>query len=89
MPRIARAIAVGYPHHITQRGNHRGVVFFDDEDRRTHLTLLERFSNMHGLQIMAYCLMDDHFHLLAIPESESSLSKAVGLTNQVYTRYLD
>ena len=32
MPRIARIIAAGYPHHITQRGNNRTTVFFDDEE---------------------------------------------------------
>ncbi len=33
MPRSSRKVAVGYPHHITQRGNNREPVFFDDEDR--------------------------------------------------------
>ncbi len=36
--RIARIIAPGYPHHITQRGNNRAMVFFDDEDRQTYLS---------------------------------------------------
>ena len=31
MPRIARVCAAGYPHHITQRGNNKEKVFFDDE----------------------------------------------------------
>lgn len=35
MPRIARAVVVHHPHHITQRGNNRAEVFFDDADR-TH-----------------------------------------------------
>ena len=79
MPRIARAIAVGYPHHITQRGNHRATVFFDDEDRRTYLALLERYANKHQLLIVAYCLMDNHLHLLAVPETESSLARGIPL----------
>ena len=33
MPRIARVTVSGYPHHVTQRGNNRDTVFFDDEDR--------------------------------------------------------
>ncbi|MBM4141850.1 MAG: transposase, partial [Nitrospira sp.] len=33
MPRIARAVAAGFPHHIVQRGNNREKVFIDDEDR--------------------------------------------------------
>jgi len=33
MPRVARIIAPQYPHHITQRGNNRADVFFDDKDQ--------------------------------------------------------
>ena len=89
MPRIARIIAAGYPHHITQRGNNRAKVFFDDEDRQTYLKLLVRYSQKHHLQIWAYCLMDNHIHLLAVPETETALSRGIGLTNQVYTQYIN
>jgi REP element-mobilizing transposase RayT len=33
MSKIARIVAPEYPHHVTQRGNNRAVVFFDDQDR--------------------------------------------------------
>ncbi len=89
MPRIARIVATGYPHHITQRGNNRATVFFDDDDRRTYLKLLGGYSQKHHLQIWAYCLMNNHVHLLAVPETETSLSRGIGLTNQVYTQYLN
>ncbi len=42
MPRTFRAIAVGYPHHVTQRGNYRENIFFDDQDRRTYLEYLNK-----------------------------------------------
>ena len=89
MPRIARVIATGYPHHITQRGNNRATVFFDDEDRQTYLKLLAGYAEKHHLQIWAYCLMINHIHLLAVPETETSLARGIGLTNQVYTQYLN
>jgi putative transposase len=89
MPRIARIIAPGYPHHITQRGNNRATVFFDDEDRQTYLKLLTGYAHKHSLQIWAYCLMDNHIHLLAVPETETALARGIGLTNQVYTQYLN
>ncbi|MDD2737106.1 MAG: transposase [Desulfuromonadaceae bacterium] len=89
MPRIARVIATGYPHHITQRGNNRATVFFDDEDRQTYLKLLVGYSEKHLVQIWAYCLMNNHIHLLAVPETETSLARGIGLTNQVYTQYLN
>lgn len=89
MPRIARIIAPGYPHHITQRGNNRSEVFFDDDDRQTYLKLLSQYAQKYSLKIWAYCLMDNHLHLLAVPESEQSLARGIGLTNQVYTQYLN
>ena len=89
MPRIARVIATEYPHHITQRGNNRAIVFFDDEDRLTYLKLLAVYAEKHHFQIWAYCLMNNHIHLLAVPETETSLARGIGLTNQVYTQYLN
>jgi putative transposase len=89
MPRIARIIATGYPHHITQRGNNRATVFFDDDDRKTYLKLLAAYAEKHHFQIWGYCLMGNHIHLLAVPEAENSLARGIGLTNQVYTQYLN
>lgn len=89
MPRIARIIAAGYPHHITQRGNNRATVFFDDEDRQTYLKLLSHYSQRYHISIWAYCLMDNHIHLLAVPETETALARGIGLTNLMYTQYLN
>jgi putative transposase len=41
MPRIARIVAAGYPHHITQRGNYRQKIFADDTDRRRYFLILK------------------------------------------------
>jgi putative transposase len=74
MPRVARIIAAGYPHHITQRGNNRAAVFFDDEDRQTYLNLLLKYTLKYKVTIWAYCLMGNHIHLLAVPESDTGLA---------------
>ncbi len=89
MPRIARIVAPGYPHHVTQRGNNRAIVFFDDQDKQTYLQLLSKYCQTFALHIWAYCLMDNHIHLLVVPEKEDSLARGIGLTNQVYTQYLN
>lgn len=89
MPRIARIIVPGYPHHITQRGNNRTTVFFDDDDRRFYLRILNDYTQKYEVRIWAYCLMDNHVHLLAVPETEGGLARGIGLTNQVYTQYLN
>ena len=84
MPRSARVVIPGHPHHIIQRGNRRQQVFFGDADKQTYLDYLEEFAKPAGLEIWAYCLMDNHVHLIAVPEKEDSL--AVGLKD-VHVRY--
>ena len=89
MPRTSRAVAVGYPHHVTQRGNNRQTVFFDDQDHITYLNSLKQYAAKFRLDIWAYCLMPNHFHLLVVPQTEDALACGVGLANQVYTRYVN
>ena len=84
MPRIARAVIEGVPHHVTQRGNRREKVFFADRDRVRYLELLAEYSEKHGLEILAYCLMSNHVHLVARPKGEGSLA---GALKPVHLRY--
>ena len=79
----------GYPHHITQRGNNKEKVFFDDEDRRFYLDLLQRYKNKYGIEILAYCLMENHVHILVVPGEEMALARAMGGTNLVYTQHVN
>lgn len=89
MPRIARICAMGYPYHITQRGNNKQTVFFKDEDRKFYLETLRRYSYKWALEILAYCLMTNHVHILAIPKQEKSLARGMGNTNLLYTQYIN
>ena len=89
MPRIARAVAVDYPHDVTQRGNNRVPVFFDDEDRRFYCDTLIRYGRKYYLELWACCLMDNHVHLLVVPREEDSLARGVGLTIMVYIQYVN
>ena len=89
MPRIARAVAVGTPHHVTQRGNNRQDVFFVDDDRRTYLELLKSHAERFGLVVYGYCLMTNHVHLIVVPERQDALAKAIGRTHYDYTRYVN
>ena len=67
MPRLARTVFADVPHHVTQRGNRREDVFYDVEDYQTYLEWLRYYSQKHGLEILAYCLMTNHIHLVAVP----------------------
>lgn len=89
MTRIARITAIGYPHHITQRGNNREPVFFDDEDRTAYLKILGTYSKKWHFDIWSYCLMANHVHILAVPKQVESLAKGIGGTNLVYTQYIN
>jgi putative transposase len=89
MPRIARIVLPGMPHHVVQRGNNRQDVFFVDDDRRAYLELLAEQSKRHGLGLLAYCLMSNHVHLIVVPRSGASLAKAVGRTHWLYSQYVN
>ncbi|HPD16451.1 MAG TPA: transposase [Planctomycetota bacterium] len=86
MPRIARIVIPGLAHHVTQRGNNRQDVFFTDDDRAAYLALLARHAREFGLRVLGYCLMTNHVHLVAVPEAEDSLARAVGRTDFVYAQ---
>ena len=87
MPRIARVVAVGFPHHIIQRGNNRQKVFFAQANREKYLDLLKEYSQRWSASILAYCLMDNHIHLLIRPQNQESLAKLMQGVTLSYTKY--
>lgn len=89
MARLARVIAVGHPHHVLQRGNRRQKVFFKDSDKEKYLEILNLQARLFELEIWAYCLMDNHVHLIVMPKTEDSLTKAISETHQLYTRMIN
>ena len=86
MPRIARVVVPGYPHHVTQRGNRRQQTFFCDEDYGAYLELMAEWCQRYGVEIWAYCLMPNHAHLIAVPDSQDGLRRAIGEAHRRYTR---
>lgn len=89
MPRVARIVGINHPHHITQRGNNRAPVFFDEKDRKFYLKTLVQYSSKYAIEIWAYCLMENHVHLLVVPKKEESLARGIGGINLVYTQYIN
>jgi len=82
-------VAVGVPHHVTQRGNNRQQSFFSNLDRRLYMTLLRDQAERHGLSVLGWCLMPNHVHIVGIPEHEQSLARALGRAHYEYTIYLN
>lgn len=87
MPRIARAVAVGYPHHITQRGNYRQKIFAGPADYKRYTSLLKDESKRYHVAIIAYCLMPNHVHFIALPGKEDSLANVFKYVNMKYSQY--
>ena len=89
MPRLARIVLKDIAHHITQRGNNRQDVFFVDDDRRVYLEILKKQSARFGLDVLGYCLMTNHVHIIAVPRNDTALAKAIGRTHYLYTQYVN
>ena len=89
MPRLARSVFAGMPHHVTQRGNRREDVFFTDDDRRTYLEWLREYCDQHAVAILAYCLMSNHVHLVAVPESADGLERALKPLHMRYAQRIN
>lgn len=89
MARIARVIAAGIPHHVTQRGNRRMTTFFRDEDYLAYLALMGEWCAKCRVEIWAYCLMPNHVHLIAVPETEDGLRRGIGEAHRRYSRLVN
>jgi len=89
MPRIARVVVPNYPHHVTQRGTNKTNIFIDDDDRGYFLQCLKESAVKTKTKIWVYCLMDNHFHLLLVPEKEQGLGKCLHGVTFKYAQYFN
>lgn len=65
MARPLRIELEGAWYHVMDRGAGRKAVFRDDTDRRYFLELLQTISERFHIEVHAYCLTDNHYHLVA------------------------
>lgn len=89
MPRLPRAVFANLPHHVTQRGNRREDIFFTDEDREAYLSWLKEYSEKHQVEILAYCLMTNHIHLIAVPEEDDGLQRVLKPLHMRYAQRIN
>ena len=89
MARTPRVVAIDTPHHITQRGNNQQCILECDTDRRVYLELLDHHCRHEKLSLLGYCLMTNHVHLVAVPETPSALSRALKNAHGRYAAYLN
>jgi len=85
---VARPLRIEFPgavYHITSRGNARQAIFNDDEDRGGFLDVVSMVAERFQWLCHAYCLMENHYHLL-IETRNANLSKGMRELNGVYTQ---
>lgn len=87
--RLARVVVPNIPHHITQRGNNREDIFFDESDWHHYLSWLKEYSKRYGLEVWAYCLMSNHIDLIACPKESHSLSRTLRDAHMRYAQYVN
>ena len=85
---MTRPLRLAYPgalYHVTTRGNARQAIYTDDQDRYTFLAVLAAVVTRSQWLCHAYCLMDNHYHLL-IETPQGNLSAGMRQLNGVYTQ---
>lgn len=88
---MGRPLRIEYPgayYHVTSRGNERKDVFNNDKDREQFLSYLESSVNRYDAIIHAYCLMNNHYHLI-LETPSGNLSKIMQHINGAYTNYFN
>ena len=89
MTHLARIVVPHLPHHVTQRGNRREPIFFEDGDQDVYCDLLAEQAARAGVAVWAYCLMPNHVHLILVPADAPGLGRAVGEAHRRYTNYIN
>ncbi|MCB1835844.1 MAG: transposase [Geminicoccaceae bacterium] len=85
MTRLPRAVMPGVPHHVTQRGNRRQVVFFGDDDYRLYIRLVAECCAAANVSVWAWCLMPNHVHLVMAPATSDGLRASLARAHRRYT----
>jgi REP element-mobilizing transposase RayT len=88
---MARPVRIEYPgavYHVICRGNNRQSVFRDDQDRKRYLEKLALYCEQKGVDLLAYCLLSNHVHLL-LETPKGNLSKMMQPFQTSYTVYFN
>jgi putative transposase len=89
MTRLARTVTPGPPHHVTQRGNRREAIFFEDGDQQIYCDMPAEQSRKFNVEIWAYCLMPNHLHLIMSPQQADGMGRALGEMHRRYTNFVN
>ena len=85
MPRVRRQVSESGIYHVMLRGNARQLLFESEADRKIFLGMLDAMLDKYGLGLLAWCLMDNHVHLV-LEDPDGSLSVAMKSLEIRYAR---
>ena len=86
MGRPKRAAAGGWIYHVLNRANARTPIFLTPDDFEAFERVLEEAVARTGIRLLSYCVMGNHWHLVAWPEEDGQLSKFVGWLTLTHTQ---
>jgi putative transposase len=89
MARLSRVVVPGLPHHVTQRGNRREPIFFEDGDHDVYCDMLAEQTRRYDVEVWAYCLMPNHVHLILTPASAEGMARAMRETHRRYAGFVN
>lgn len=69
--------------------NRREAIFFADEDRESYLSWLNEYCDKHQVEVLAYCLMTNHIHLVAVPSTDDGLQRALKPLHMRYAQSIN
>lgn len=87
MPRKSRKLLDGkICHHIVQ-GINKEYIFKEDEDKKKYLNLLRKYYKDYEIDIICYCIMDNHAHLILYSANIENISTFMRKVNSIYAMY--
>jgi putative transposase len=88
MARLSRIVIPGLPHHVTQRGNGRAQVFFDDADYALYRDWLGEACRVADVALWAWVLMPNHVHLILVPSDPDGIRRAMAPLHRRYAGHI-
>ncbi len=85
---LSRPLRIEFPgaiYHVTTRGNRREPIYHDEKDRRSHLNVIAQAMDRFDAQVLAYCLMGNHYHMV-LHTRRGNLSRLMRHVNSIYAQ---
>jgi putative transposase len=86
MPRTARSVQAGLIYHVLNRGNGRMRLFYKDSDFAAFQRVLGEGLESYDVDLLTYCLMGNHWHLVVRPRTDDALGRFMGWVGVTHVR---